>query len=56
MSTSLAEERERERAGVGASRAFVSCLHVLISVSLSFPLGVSSWLRLVIAALPGLFY
>ena len=46
--TSLGEER----AGLYASRATVC----LFCTRFSLPLGVSGWLRLVLVALPGLFY
>ena len=50
--TSLGEEG----AGLCASRAFV-CLFAPVNVCpFSLPLGISGWLRLVIVALPGLFY
>ena len=49
--TSLGEER----AGLYASRAFLCFSFMSYFLSLSLPLGVKSWLRLVIVALPGHF-
>ena len=49
--TSLGEEG----AGLCASRAFVCFVRVRFC-HFSLPLGVGSWLRFVIVALPGLFH
>ena len=50
--TSLWEERAR----LCASRAFVCLFCTRYLYPFSLPLGVRGWLRLVIVALPGLFY
>ena len=44
-----------ERAGLCAFRAFV-CFARIVLCLFPFPLGVGNWLRLVIVALPGLFF